>query len=663
MRCESLVLRPLVVGDAVRDWRITPTDSALFPYAENQLVSLEDMPQAARWLWPTRTTMGNRATFAQKTYFAEGRPWWEWHQVALERLSGWTITFGEVATHNHFVLDRGGKVFKQTAPVIKLGPKASSADHFGFLGFLNSSTACFWLKQVCHNKGATVDDRGARQRTDPFEDFYQFNATRVGQFPLAVSKPIDISKALIATAEHLSVNLPAAVVGRATPERAALKDARTAAEEARTRMIALQEELDWRCYRLYGLLPDAPEHPDPPPLRLGERAFEIAMVRQIAAGELETAWFERHRSTPITEIPEHWPASYRAIVERRIEIIESDPSIGLIERPEYKRRWSMESWEDMERQALRGWLLDRLEDPRFWPAGDPRLISTRQLADAARRDSDFLSAAALYAGFDVDVEVLVAELVAREAVPFLSALRYTESGLRKRAQWEETWDKQRREDAIDAEVEARRDEFLWTVAARLHPRGEGEAAEAWSSRLAAVMATPEIRTRADRLIAEEQRRRENEEIGNIPVPPKYQKADFLNQDYWRLRGGLDVPKERFVSFPRCERDADGSLVATWAGYDHLARARAIAAYYIERKETDGWEPPRLVPLLAGLGELLPWLRQWHNEYDPAMGVRMGDYFSEFVRDEARSLGMTEADLAAWAPPAAPRRARSRRTAA
>jgi hypothetical protein len=24
------------------------------------------------------------------------------------------------ATHNHFVLDRGGKVFKQTAPVIKL---------------------------------------------------------------------------------------------------------------------------------------------------------------------------------------------------------------------------------------------------------------------------------------------------------------------------------------------------------------------------------------------------------------------------------------------------------------------------------------------------------------------------------------------------------------
>jgi len=29
-------------------------------------------------------------------------------------------------------------------------------------------------------------------------------------------------------------------------------------------------------------------------------------------------------------------------------------------------------------------------------------------------------------------------------------------------------------------------------------------------------------------------------------------ADFLKGDYWRLRGKLDVPKERWVSFPHCE---------------------------------------------------------------------------------------------------------------
>jgi hypothetical protein len=48
--------------------------------------------------------------------------------------------------------------------------------------------------------------------------------------------------------------------------------------------------------------------------------------------------------------------------------------------------------------------------------------------------------------------------------------------------------------------------------------------------------------------------------------------------FGRLRGGLDVPKERFVSFPQCQRDADGSLIVTWAGHNHLKRALAIAAY-------------------------------------------------------------------------------------
>ena len=64
-----------------------------------------------------------------------------------------SITFAFVATHNHFVLDRGGKVFKQSAPVIKLPADATEDDHYALLGVLNSSVACFWLKQNSHNKG------------------------------------------------------------------------------------------------------------------------------------------------------------------------------------------------------------------------------------------------------------------------------------------------------------------------------------------------------------------------------------------------------------------------------------------------------------------------------------------------------------------------------
>jgi len=80
--------------------------------------------------------------------------------------------------------------------------------------------------------------------------------------------------------------------------------------------------------------------------------------------------------------------------------------------------------------------------------------------------------AALYTGrADFGLEALAAELVTRESVRFLAALRYAETGLRKRAQWEDTWRLQRREDAIDAEVAADRPRFL--------VRAEARARETW----------------------------------------------------------------------------------------------------------------------------------------------------------------------------------------
>ena len=42
------------------------------------------------------------------------------------------------------ILDRGGKVFKQSAPIIKLPENATEDDHLALLGYLNSSVACFY---------------------------------------------------------------------------------------------------------------------------------------------------------------------------------------------------------------------------------------------------------------------------------------------------------------------------------------------------------------------------------------------------------------------------------------------------------------------------------------------------------------------------------------
>jgi len=148
------------------------------------------------------------------------------------------------------------------------------------------------------------------------------------------------------------------------PTRERLAAAHVDYEETRARMIALQEELDWEVYRLYRLRDDDLTCAEPPRLAFGERAFEIVLARRMVAGEVETQWFARHGSTPITELPAHWPDDYRALVQRRIEAIESDRNIALIERPECKRRWATEGWDTMQAKALRDWLLDRLEAPR-----------------------------------------------------------------------------------------------------------------------------------------------------------------------------------------------------------------------------------------------------------------------------------------------------------
>lgn len=54
-----------------------------------------------------------------------GLEWFEYSYISSEKSrSKYLITYAFVATHNHFVLDRGGKVFKQSAPVAFSFPQA-----------------------------------------------------------------------------------------------------------------------------------------------------------------------------------------------------------------------------------------------------------------------------------------------------------------------------------------------------------------------------------------------------------------------------------------------------------------------------------------------------------------------------------------------------------
>ncbi len=631
---EEHFVKRFVVGDVVRDWVVErSSESSLFPYSDTDLVPVEAIPGLFRWVWPYRTVLGNRATFSGGTYFSEGRPWWEWHQISLRRFNPPdSITFAFVATHNHFVVDNGGKVFNRSAQIIKLAPNSPENDYHGLTGLLNSSLACFWFKQVCHNKGSTVDQHGARQRTDAFEDFYEYAGTVAGRFPLVAERPTTIARRLHSLALERDLLLPKNILSIGVPTQDQLIGARSSAVSLRCQMIALQEELDWQVYGLYGLVSEELLFAgEPPPIHLGERAFEFVLAQDCANGSNETTWFDRHGSQPLTELPFHWPADYKALVERRVVAIRQSRDLALIERPECKRRWAGAEWGLLEKSALEIWLLDRLEAQDLWPRDArpaPRLRSVRELVDTLSDDEEFRRALDLYAGIGSDAHATIVALTQQASVPYLDAKRYSESGLRKRAIWRNTWLMQRREDAIDAEV-----------AQRL----AGEPTEA---------------------IKEEQTLRKAAEVGAIPVPPKYKQDDYRDGVCWKLRGALDVPKERFVSFPGLERSNDAaSPMLLWAGYDVKARALALTGHLYEMLQREGADAARLTPALAGLDELLPWVHQWHPEIDDDLGMSTGDYLQGLLDAQLAQHGLTLTAVRTWQPPAPVRRTRGRRSSA
>lgn len=588
---------PVVLGEFVRDFTITGDLVTILPYdAQGQPRELSDA--AMRTLWRSRQTLRRQLDYGQ-TKEERGLRWFDHSMFFAERFtSPLSIAFAFVATHNHFVLDRGGKVFNRSAPVIKLPKDATEEGHFELLGVLNSSTACFWLKQNSHNKGSTVDTKGARQTQVPWEDFYEFTGTTLKDFLLptgrATARPTELDS--LAQAQQARLN----ALSEDTPTPAALAATGAALTDLQEQSVAAQEELDWEVYGRYGLLNEPPVCAGAPRIKLGERAFEIVLARRIAAGDEDREWFERHHSEPVTEIPQHWPEEYRKVVQRRIELIESDRFIGLLEQPEYKRRWATEPWEKTQERILREWLLDRLEDRHFWfdRQDRPRHRSIANLSDELMRDREFMSVLQLWDGRpDAVPSEALARLLLPESVPYLAAQRLKESGMRKFAAWQRTWDLQRREDA-------------------------GEQVE-------------------------------------IPVPPKYTTADFRRADWWRARGKLDVPKERFILYPGANRANDASELIGWAGWNHLQQALALLSILTDRAN-EGAPTEQQVPLVAGLVEILPWVRQWHAGIDENFGQDMAQFLSEQTRDAVAAVGMTEQQLADWRPPAATRGRRSTR---
>lgn len=609
-------VRPFFTGQDVREWEFERRNEVLFPYDET--VSLRELDTTTfRFLFPSKPILEARKVFGGKNYREAGRPWWGYGQIPVERSRrAQSIAFAFVSTHNNFVMHRRGAVLNQHAPIVTLKATFSEEQHQAVLGYLNSSTVAFWCRLVMYPKGGATMGEGAIVTPYPWMDRLEYAGNLLQQLPVPKledlrAKLLDLVVAAEETVRQMAEQAPEKVVAAtlaSTPRLGALRDARTnsLAERARLRgiLVSLQEEMDWRVYGLFGL--PTVEAPSVDAVRVpvepNHRPFEVRLARDVATDISASEWFRVHKR----EAPKEVGGSLADLYRQRLRLLddaEHGKHLRLLETPETKRRWSPP--EDLKAfsDAVRSWLLDRIETS-FRAQPQPELRTARQLALELGRDPAVAAAHELLTEESgLDLVKLISDLVDSEGVPFLAGFRYAETGLEKRASWEETWRLQRieNEDKKKLDVELKR-----------------------------------------------------QNLKSIPVPDKYGPKDFLRH-FWSLRGKLDVPKERFITVPGGNTDEDTTPLVGWAGWNHLQVAQALSGLYQRRKTEDGWTKDRLVPLLAGIDERVPWLLQWHNDVDPAYGTKLGEFFRDFVAGEAHTLGVAVGDLRKWTPPAAPKR--------
>ena len=131
------------------------------------------------------------------------------------------------------------------------------------------------------------------------------------------------------------------------------------------------------------------------------------------------------------------------------------------------------------------------------------------------------------------------------------------------------------------------------------------------------------------------------------MPPKYTSADFSSR-----AGLLEAPGQarrtegalRLVPPGRPVADGDPSLLVGWAGWDHREQVQALATVYLDRKSNAAWPAQRLLPLLAGIAELEPWLHQWYAEHRPGFPGSPAEFFSGLIDTELSILGADRATL-------------------
>lgn len=556
-------------GEDIRDWGTSPQITMLLPYSRNVAAGnqLEPFDLLSSGAW--RYLEQFRKMLTVRSPLPGGRKWFELCRSAgAEGLGQFSVAVAYLATHNHFVPNMGDSLYQRSGYSLRLNDDVSRDTYEYLLAVLNSSVICFYLKEICFNKGAG---------SDPVRDRYDFAGQQVGTIPLTkeYSEDNSIRRRAVSLAEDLSIlveqsksiklprvfdrldeaysswnakvesfvaSLP--VLGQPFTNARSLTWSRDQAiqvrEAIRNRMIFLQEEMDWLAYETYGLIKKAPMAEDyltpsqykQARLQLGQRPFEIAGGGY--KGDLPPGYQ-----------PDPLPDYLCSLTEARIAMIESSPDIALLEDPLYKRRWVPPDYDKEFREAAAWWLAEKLE---FALERHGKPISLQQWARLLARDERVNATLEVLTGspmFDAEQELL--KVMRANAVPNRPEHYLKPAGLRK---------------------------FYAARQARLEAPDQS------------------------------------------PPVPEYSSTEFSDATAWRLRGKLNIPRERFIAYAEFDHTQRGSNAPNsegpwygWDGWDAGQRADALA-FLLDRANRAGWQVHyQQCGLRAALRELLPDLKK------------------------------------------------------
>ena len=273
-----------------------------------------------------------------------------------------------------------------------------------------------------------------------------------------------------------------------------------------------------------------------------------------------TAWFTRHGWEPVTDVGEIGDDNevIADTSDHPYRAIVQQRLDLIAQSPSLallEQPTYKRRWARPDHQAQERAALDMwlLDRLEAWAKGRDKPWTIGQAA-VALEAADVRAVCRLQSGRDdIALTTELRRLVAEAAVPNCKAQVYKPSGLEKRAAWERTW-------------------------ALQHAQDRGETVD-------------------------------------LPVPPRYAPTDFVKPAYWRLRGKLDVPKERFIAFAEMPVAPSGGSGSGGSGSNvdrSAAAAAAAAALYCWA----GWTPLRRAMVLLNLDEQA-------QEQGVAIGARYG----------------------------------------